>query len=50
MHRAALDGAITGRQSGWTACRLGPHTGEIMGDIPNSTRIRPVAQVSEVRL
>lgn len=29
---------------------FGPHTDEIMGDIPNYTKIQPVIQISEVKL
>jgi uncharacterized protein (TIGR02118 family) len=29
---------------------FGPHTKEIMGDIPNYTNIRPVIQISEVKM
>jgi uncharacterized protein (TIGR02118 family) len=29
---------------------FGPHADEIMGDIPNFTRIRPVVQISEIKL
>jgi uncharacterized protein (TIGR02118 family) len=29
---------------------LGPHIGEIMGDIPNFTKISPTIQISEVKL
>lgn len=29
---------------------FGPHTDEIMGDIPNYTKITPVIQISEVTL
>jgi uncharacterized protein (TIGR02118 family) len=28
---------------------FGPHTDEIMGNVPNYTRIQPVIQISEVR-
>jgi uncharacterized protein (TIGR02118 family) len=29
---------------------FGPHADEIMGDIPNYTKIQPVIQISEVKL
>jgi uncharacterized protein (TIGR02118 family) len=29
---------------------FGPHTAEIMGDIPNYTKIEPVIQISEITL
>jgi uncharacterized protein (TIGR02118 family) len=29
---------------------FGPHAGEILGDIPNYTNIKPIVQVSEVTL
>ena len=29
---------------------FGPHSDEIMGDIPNFTRIQPVVQISEIKL
>jgi len=29
---------------------FGPHMEEIMGDIPNYTKIEPVIQISEVKL
>lgn len=29
---------------------FGPHTDEIMGDIPNYTKIEPVIQISEIKL
>jgi uncharacterized protein (TIGR02118 family) len=29
---------------------LAPHTAEIMGDLPNFTRIQPTIQISEVKL
>jgi uncharacterized protein (TIGR02118 family) len=29
---------------------FGPHTDEIMGDVPNYTRIQPVIQISEIKL
>jgi uncharacterized protein (TIGR02118 family) len=28
---------------------LGPHVGEIMGDIPNFTQIQPTIQISEIK-
>jgi len=29
---------------------LGPHVAEIMGDIPNYTKVQPIIQISEVKL
>lgn len=29
---------------------FGPHTGEIMGDVPNYTNIQPSIQISEVKI
>jgi uncharacterized protein (TIGR02118 family) len=28
---------------------IGPHFGEIMGDIPNFTKIQPTIQISEIK-